>query len=102
MHEVCGVLNWKTHQAMNKDERVKLYLHEAKLCICSAWFLVHLPHHWTKERCVGVMYAAPRVVFFSFLQKVSGQQILERCIKDIVFGFVVHIHALMEIQIQKF
>ena len=102
MHEVCGVLTWKTHQAMNKDARVKLYLHEAKLCICSAWFLVHLPSHWTKEHCVevGVMYAAPSV-FFSFLQKVSGQQILERCMKDFVFGFVAHIHALTEIQIQK-
>ena len=83
MHEVCGVLTWKTHQAMNKDARVKLYLHEAKLCICSAWFLVHLPSHWTKECCVGVMYAAP-CVFFLFPQKVSGQQILDRCIKDIV------------------
>ena len=41
------------------------------------------------------------VFFFSFLQKVSGQQILERCMKDFVFGFVAHIHALTEIQIQK-
>ena len=78
---------------MNNDARVKLYFHEEKLCICSAW---------TKEHCVevGVMYAAPSV-FFSFLQKVSGQQILERCMKDFVFGFVAHIHALTEIQIQK-
>jgi len=50
---------------MNKDVRVKLY-HEAKLCICSAWFLVHLPSHWTKERRVEVgvvMYAAPSIFF---------------------------------------
>ena len=69
-----GYLPGRTHQAMNKDARVKLYLHEAKPCICSAWFLVHLPSHWTKERCVevGVMYAAPSD-FFLFLQKVSGQ-----------------------------
>ena len=40
------------------------------------------------------------LVFFSFLQKVSGQQILERCIKDFVYGFVVHIHALTKIQNQ--
>ena len=33
------------------------------------------------------------VFLFSFLQKVSGQQILARCIKDFVFGFVAHIHA---------
>jgi len=79
---------------MNNDARVKLYFHEAKLCICSAW---------TKEHCVevGVMYAAPSVFFFSSLQKVSGQQILERCMKDFVFGFIAHIHALTEIQIQK-
>ena len=65
MHEVCGVLNWKTHQAMNKDARVELYFDDVKLCICSAWFLVHLPSHWTKEHCVevGVMYAAPSVFF---------------------------------------
>ena len=90
-----GYLPGRTCQAMNKDARVKFYLHEAKFCICSAWFFVHLPSHWTKERCVevGVMYAAPSVVFFSFLQKVSGQQILARCIKDFVFGFVAHIHA---------
>ena len=90
-----GYLSGRTRQAMNKDARV----HEAKLCICSAWFHVHLPPHWTKERCVGVMYATPHV--FLFLQKVSGQQILERCIQDFIFGFVVHIHALTEIQIQK-
>ena len=47
-------------------------------------------------------YVCCSVCFFSFLQKVSGHQILEWCIKDIVFGFVVHIHALTEIQIQKF
>ena len=60
-----GYLPGRTRQAMNKDARVKLYLHEAKLCICSAWFLVHLLSHWTKERCVevGVMYAAPTIFF---------------------------------------
>ena len=51
---------------MNKDAKVELYFDVAKLCICSAWFLVHLPSHWTKECCVevGVMYDAPSVVFF--------------------------------------
>ena len=56
-----GYLSGRTRQAMNKDARV----HEAKLCICSAWFHVHLPPHWTKERCVGVMYATPCVFFRS-------------------------------------
>ena len=60
-----GYLPGRTHQAMNNDARVKLYFNEAKLCICSAWFLVHLPSHWTKEHCVevGVMYSAPSVFF---------------------------------------
>ena len=51
---------------MNKDAKVELYFDVAKLCICSAWFLVHLPSHWTKERCVevGVMYAAPSIFVF--------------------------------------
>ena len=60
-----GYLPGRTSQSMNKDVRVKLY-HEAKLCICSAWFLVHLPSHWTKERRVEVgvvMYAAPSIFF---------------------------------------
>ena len=58
-----GYLPGRTRQAINKNARVKLYFHEAKLCICSASFLVHLPPHWTKEHCVGVMYAAPCVFF---------------------------------------
>ena len=71
-----GYLPGRTHQAMNKDARVKLYLHEAKPCICSAWFLVHLPSHWTKEHCVevGVMYAAPSVVFFRSCKRLVGNK----------------------------
>ena len=61
-----GYLPGRTHQAMNKDARVKLYLHEAKLCICSSWFLVHLSSLGTKEHCdeAGVMYAAPCIYLF--------------------------------------
>ena len=91
-----GYLSGRTRQAMNKKARV----HEAKLCICSAQFHVHLPPHWTKELYVGVMYTTP-CVFFSFPQKVSGQQILERCIQDFIFGFVVDSYALARIQVQK-
>ena len=36
------------------------------------------------------------VFLFSFLQKVSGQQILARCIKDFVSRFVAHIHASIQ------
>jgi hypothetical protein len=63
----------RTCQAMNKNAKVKHHIHEAKLCIRSAWFLVHLSSYRTKERYVGVgiMYVGP--CFFSFLQKVSGQ-----------------------------
>jgi len=66
-----GYLPGRTRQAMNKDARMKLYLHEVNICICSALFLVHLPPHWTKERCVGVMYAAPSI-FFLFLIPAKG------------------------------
>ena len=78
----------RTCQAMNKNAKVKRYIHEAKFCIHSAWFFVHLSSCRTKERCVGfgIMYAGPcSFPFFSFLQKVSGQQILEICIKDYVW-----------------
>ena len=61
------------------------------LCIC----LPIGPRSIVLELCTLLL------VFFSFLQKVSGQQILERCIKNIVFAFLVHIHTLTEIQIQK-
>ena len=83
-----GYLPEIARQAWNKNARVKLHIHETKLCICSAWFLVHLSSCRTKECCVGVgiMYAGPcSFPFFSFLQKVSGQQILEICIKDFVW-----------------
>ena len=47
-----GYLPERTHQAWNKNSRVKLHKHETKLCIRSAWFLMHLPSHGTKEHCV--------------------------------------------------
>ena len=78
----------RTCQATNKNAKVQCHIHEAKLCIHSAWFFVHLSSCRTKEHCVGVgiMYAGPcSFPFFSFLQKVSGQQILEICIKDYVW-----------------
>jgi len=52
IHEVCGILTLRTHLAWNKNARVKLHIHESKLCICSAWFLMHLSFHGIKERCV--------------------------------------------------
>jgi hypothetical protein len=38
-----GYLPDRSSHAMNKNARVKLHRYGAKLCICSAWFLVHLP-----------------------------------------------------------
>ena len=47
-----GYLSERARQAWNKNARVKLHIHETKLCICSAWFLMHLSFHGIKERCV--------------------------------------------------
>jgi hypothetical protein len=87
-----------------KNAKVK---HEAKLCVCSSWFLLHLSSLGTKEHCdeAGVMYVAPCFFIFS-LRKVSGQQILERCIriwKGFFFlRFAIHIHTLRKkIQVQR-
>ena len=74
--QVCtrcvGYLPERTHLAWNKDARVKPRTHEAKLCICSAWFLVHLSSCRTREHCVGVgiMYVLVPSPCLSFLQKV--------------------------------
>ena len=49
-----GYLPRRTHQALSTNARAKLHMHEAKCCICSAWFLVHLSSLGTKERCCGI------------------------------------------------
>ena len=36
VHEVCGILTWKSSPSLEQNTRVKLHIHEAKLCICSA------------------------------------------------------------------
>ena len=66
MHEACGILTLRTHLAWNKNAKVKLYIYEAKLCICSAWFLMHLSSHGIKERCVddGVTVRCSWFVYF--------------------------------------
>ena len=96
MHEVCGILIWKN--SPSNEQRCK-----------STWSkTLHLfslvPCAFASPLDQGAMcwsYVRYSLCFFSFLQKVSGQQILERCIKNIVFAFLVHIHTLTEIQIQK-
>ena len=78
MHELCGILTWRTCQAMNINARVKLHIYEAKLC--NLFSLVPrasaFPWHqgalcWWWSYCTLL-----RGYLFSFLQKVSGQQIL--------------------------
>jgi len=67
MHEACGILTLRTHLTSNKNAKVKLYMYEAKLCICSACFLMHLSSHGIKECCVddGVFVRCSLVVVFS-------------------------------------
>jgi hypothetical protein len=36
-----GYLPDQPSQALNKNAKVKLHMHGAKLCICSAWFFMH-------------------------------------------------------------
>ena len=66
----------KNSHAWNKNARAKLHIHEAKLCNCPAWFLMHQSSHGIKERSVddGVI-ALLLGCSFAFLQNVSGQQI---------------------------
>ena len=98
-----GYLPERTLQAWNKNSRVKLHVHETKLCICSAWFLVHLFPHGTMERCVGdgVIVHCSFGCLFPSLQHVSGQQILQEYLKNVERfffpKFVVHIHASRKI-----
>ena len=62
----------RTRHALNKNARVKLYKHEAKLCIFSAWFLMHLSSHGTKEHCMSVGVILQCSLFFLFLFPAKG------------------------------
>ena len=66
-----GYVPGRTLQAMNKCGRAKFHIHEAKLYICSAWFLIR-PRSVVVELefCVLILGC-----LFSSLQNVSGQQI---------------------------
>jgi hypothetical protein len=50
-------------QTLNKNARVSHYMYAVKLCICFAWFLVHLSSHGTKERCMSVVV----IIFWSLV-----------------------------------
>ena len=66
VHEVCGILTWKSSPSLEQNAKVKLQIHEAKLCICSAWFLMQLSSYGTKEHFVGdgVIVYYSLVVYF--------------------------------------
>jgi hypothetical protein len=61
-----GYLPDRSSQALKNNARVKLYMHGAKLCLCSAWFLVQLSSHGTKERfmSVGAIVYCFLIVYF--------------------------------------
>ena len=51
-----GYLRDRSYQPLNKNARVDLYIHKAKLCICFDRFLVHLVSQWDQGALsVGVV-----------------------------------------------
>ena len=66
VHEMCWILTWKSSPSLEQNAKVKLHIHEAKLCICSACFLMHLSSHGIKDHCVddGVTVRCSWVVYF--------------------------------------
>ena len=100
MHEVCGILTWKN--SPSNEQRCKS---EALFTWSKALHLFSLvPCAFTSPLDQGALcwsYVRYSLCFFCSCKKVSGQQILERCMKDFVLGFVAHIHALAKIQVQK-
>ena len=98
MDEVCGILTWKSSPSLEQNAKVKLHIHEAKLCICSAWFLMHLSSNGIKERCVddGVTVRCSWVVYFLPCKGLVDNKYsrnIERIFEMIFFRVVVHIHA---------
>ena len=95
-----GYIPERTHRALNKNARVKLHMHEAKLCILFSLVpRASVSSRDQRELCRCWSYCILLLGYlFSSLQMVSGQQILEACMKNfvIVLRLVVHIHALRE------
>jgi hypothetical protein len=90
----------RTRQALNKNARVKLDMHEAKPCICSVWFLAYLSSHGTKERCmrVGVIVRCSLVVFLfpaNGYWTTNTRGVFKEFWKEFIIALrlVIHIHA---------
>ena len=101
-----GYLPKRTHRALNKNARVKLHMHEAKLCILFSLVSRASVSPWDqRELCRCWSYCILLFGYlFSSLQMVSGQQILEACMKNfvIVLRLAVHIHAFKEKWLWRF
>ena len=88
---------WDTYlkeltELSTKKQELSFIWMKQSFVFCSAWFLVHLSPHGPKS----VVSVLELLYLFSSLQMVSGQQILEICMKNfvIVLRLAVHIHAL--------
>ena len=82
MHELWDYLP-ENLPSMNANAIAKLG--EAKFCIFFCLVPCASVLHGTKERCmsVGLLHVAPWLFSFYSLQKVSGQQILEACLRNL-------------------
>ena len=88
---------WDTYlkeltELWTKKQELSFIWMNQSFVICSAWFLVHLSPHGPKS----VVLVLELLYLFSSLQMVSGQQILEACMKNfvIILRLAVHIQAL--------
>ena len=81
MHELWDYL---TENSLSMNDNAIAKLHEAKLCTLFCLVPRAPVLHGTKGRCmcVGLLHVARRLFSFYSLQKVSGQQILEACLKN--------------------
>ena len=62
-----------------KMQELSFIFIKPNLAFCSVWLLVCLSPSWSKEGCMRVRVFT--LLLFHSLQKVSGQQIFEKCLK---------------------
>ena len=81
MHELW---DYVPENSPSMNDKTIAKLDEAKFCILFCLVPRASVLHGTKERCmsVGLLHVARRLFSFYSLQKVSGQQILEACLKN--------------------
>ena len=81
MHELWDYL---PENSLSMNDNAITKLHEAKLCTLFCLVPRAPVLHGTKGRCmcVWLLHIARRLFSSYFVQKVSGQQILEACLKN--------------------